>query len=495
MERSKFFETKNANDRNFSKQKYERSKFSEIISINFDRSYFCFEKFRSFAQKKYSYHNDTYDASICISVDYIKIVQPVETRWNSVTMCINSIVKIRQPLVALKEEGNPDLVDKIPSKKQFDSFEELLKPMMFIKEVSDKLQTDKKPMLHMVIFFLMSLCNMSRSKQFQSTSTTTKTFVQAFEENLSKRIKNWGRGVSQYCLGNFLHPSFRGSLLKKSGGEDSYDRTIEYIKKLYEEPEQQPQDSQDLFATGPGPSQPSSQGAEWMAFDLEDILASEGPATTSNQDKSKIEIELEKWLEYTPVERDVELDILEYWKVKSKDLPLLGKLARNSLGIQVTSSSSERLFSEGGQVATNRRPLLASNQCEKLVFIHENYEALGPLMKKWKTDIKDFIYEEKDKDKDTEKEASEASDEPSGARPGTSAEALRDRDEEPSFRVARTSGGSDPDDPAAMPENLIEGVDTPISPDDEPDAPIEDFPFPTGSDDDEGVEEVPDEDD
>ena len=53
--------------------------------------------------------------------------------------------------------------------------------------------------------------------------------------------------------------------------------------------------------------------------------------------------------------------------------------------------------------------------------------------------------------------------------------------------MARTSGGSD--DPAAMPENWIEGVDTPISPDDEPDAEMEDFLFPTASDEDD-VEEV-----
>lgn len=426
-------------------------------------------------------------------MDFIKIVQPVETRWNSVTMSIQSIVKIRQPLVALKEEGNPELVDKIPTKKQFDSLEELLKPMMFIKEVSDKLQTDKKPMIHMVIFFLMSLCNMSKSRQFQTTSTTTKTFVQAFEENLLKRVKNWGRGVQQYCLGNFLHPSFRGSLLKKPGGEDSYDRTVAYIKKLFED-EVQPQDSQDLFATETAPSQPASQGADWMAFDLDDILATEGEATAALQDKTKIEIELEKWLQQTAVERDPELDILSYWKGKSKELPLLGKLARNNLGIQVTSSSSERLFSEGGQVATNRRPLLASSQCEKLVFIHENFESLSPYLKKWKTDIKDFISEtEEDKDKD--KDTSETSEE-TGPRPGTSADALKDREEDPSFRRARTSGGSDdPDDPAALPENLIEGLDTPISPDD-PDAPLVDFPFPTGSDDDdEGVEEVPDEED
>lgn len=401
-------------------------------------------------------------------------------------MCINSLVKIRGPLLALKDENNLDLAGKIPNRRQFDSLEEVLKPMQAIKDISDKLQTDKRPMIHMAIYYLMNLGKMSKSSQFQSSSKTTRMFVEAFEENLGKRIKNFGRNILEYNIACFLHPSFRGTLLKKYGGEDEYDRVISYIKKLYAEPPKNPPASSlDMFASQTL-SQPSAEPS-WIGLDLNEVLAEEGEMPASLRDKTPIEAEIEKWNSLSMVVKDVDIDILEYWRGKSKDLPLLGKLAKNILAIQVTSSSSERLFSEAGQVAGTKRPLLATTQCERLVFIHENHDRLVHMIKRWKTDIKDFTY--------GEKETSESERESTQLSQGTSAQALRDRDleETPSLRFQRQSGSSDPDDPAALDINLV----TPASPDPDNDAVVVDLPAPFldlgDDDDDDDVEEVEDE--
>jgi hypothetical protein len=417
-------------------------------------------------------------------VPFTKIIQPIETRWNSITMCVQSILKIRSPLLALKEENSPELADKIPNKKQFESLEEVAKPMMYIKEFSDMLQSESKPMMHMVTFILMQLGSMSKSKKFETASKTTKSFVHAFQDNLNKRIRDFGRKVKVYNVGNFIHPSFKGVLLKK-GGSEAYEETIKYIKSLYEVPEERAgQGSVDMFVSSQGTQAQTSQPADsWQGLNLDDLLGEEGPIAQRLKDKTPIEIELEKWTEMTGVVRDIDINILAYWKAKSKELPLLGKLAKNILGLQVTSCSSERLFSEAGLVVTTKRQLLATSQCEKLIFIHENHDRLAPLITKWKTDLREFTDEEdKDKDKDKEKQL-----EPT---PGTSAAGADESSIVLRFR--KSSSSSDPDDPAALDINLVEEepVDTPHE-----EEGLFYHPGPQPDEEDDDVEEVEPEDD
>ena len=418
-------------------------------------------------------------------MDCTKIIQPIETRWNTYTMCIQSIVKLKEVLLAIKDEDDPDLGSKIPTKRQFESLEEMMKPMLFIKDISDTLQTDSKPMIHMVVFFLLQLERLTRSRQFEGSSRTTKTFVQTFENQLAHRVKDIGRGVTEYCLGNFLHPYFKGKLLQLKESR-AFDDTIKFIKELFKpKPLQQipSQGSVDMFASqGSQTNRPAS--SDW-GMDIDELMAEPGPGTPS-QDKTPIEIELDRWLDATAVVRDVNIDILSYWKGKSKELPLLGQLAKNILAIQVTSSSSERLFSQAGLVVTPKRQLLATSQCEKLIFIHENHDLLAPLIGKWKTDIKDFSYPDKEKEK-----------EPT---PGPSIESeslLKVPEPEPEVSLRfRTSSNSDPDDPAMLEMNLIpEPVpDTPQSPDDFPTEDVLHLPDPYEDDDDNDVEEVEEED-
>jgi hypothetical protein len=62
---------------------------------------------------------------------------------------------------------------------------------------------------------------------------TTKDFVQFFCNKLNKTIPNFGRKIEQFCIANFLHPYYKGSLLKLSGETEClYMETISKIKDL-----------------------------------------------------------------------------------------------------------------------------------------------------------------------------------------------------------------------------------------------------------------------
>ena len=67
-------------------------------------------------------------------------------RWTSVCSCIESILKIRDPLKRLYEEGAFDstLQGKIPTDEIFDSMSVLAGPLKIIKAASHKVQMDDK---------------------------------------------------------------------------------------------------------------------------------------------------------------------------------------------------------------------------------------------------------------------------------------------------------------------------------------------------------------
>ena len=64
--------------------------------------------------------------------------------------------------------------------------------------------------------------------------------------------------------------------------------------------------------------------------------------------------ELETYLEL-PVEKNMDLDVLAWWKAKdcaTKDggLPVLAKMARQHLGRPASSAGVERMFSKAGKL-------------------------------------------------------------------------------------------------------------------------------------------------
>ncbi len=87
---------------------------------------------------------------------------------------------------------------------------------------------------------------------------------------------------------------------------------------------------------------------------------------------SAIDKELDYWLRSVPKGTHTDIDILDFWKNKESELPLLAKVAKKYYGIPITSASSERLFSAAGNVITSSRTLLNTEKAEQLIFIHDN---------------------------------------------------------------------------------------------------------------------------
>ena len=85
-----------------------------------------------------------------ITVEFCKIITPVETRWNSSFMMIRSILQLRPALEAIKAD-HPRKTDKsngtdpkfqavIPDSEEFDLMESIILPLEKIAQVNFLIQ-------------------------------------------------------------------------------------------------------------------------------------------------------------------------------------------------------------------------------------------------------------------------------------------------------------------------------------------------------------------
>ena len=88
--------------------------------------------------------------------------------------------------------------------------------------------------------------------------------------------------------------------------------------------------------------------------------------------------ELETYLEL-PVEKNMDLDVLAWWKAKdctTKDggLPVLAKMARQHLGRPASSAGVERMFSKAGKLYDDEKKGQEDESLEHALFASANTE-------------------------------------------------------------------------------------------------------------------------
>jgi hypothetical protein len=137
----------------------------------------------------------------------------------------------------LPADTGHDMHNIIPTERQFDDLQRLLQPLLLVKQTCECLSADK-PFLHIVMCGLLSILMMSREPKFQlDVSLSTKAFVEKFEAQMQKRLPDFRRTIPEYCVGQFLHPNYKGYFLKVKTDRDyepvHYEGTINLIKEFF----------------------------------------------------------------------------------------------------------------------------------------------------------------------------------------------------------------------------------------------------------------------
>jgi hAT family C-terminal dimerisation region len=280
------------------------------------------------------------------------------------------------------EDAHHDLCSEIPTRPQFEVISALKEVLGLIRMFSERLSSDTRPTIHLVILSLVSM------RRMKSPVHSVQKFIDTFVSGLNKRIADAGRTITEWNLGCFLNPRYKGSFLKLGQDKECFEKTknviIDYFKK------QTAPESVDLFAEPePGPSQKllnyaftQSMWAE-AETELEEADLNEGFSEAPVQ-LSTIEVELEKYLNTMPRPADPDADILAFWKSNVEMVPFLASFARSILCIPASSASSERVFSAAGNIVTHKRTRISASKAEELVYIHDNYDRIQKKVKSWK---------------------------------------------------------------------------------------------------------------
>ncbi|EXX52751.1 zinc finger BED domain-containing protein 1-like [Rhizophagus irregularis DAOM 181602=DAOM 197198] len=77
---------------------------------------------------------------------------------------------------------------------------------------------------------------------------------------------------------------------------------------------------------------------------------------------------------------------LIWWKLRLQMFPKLAKIARKYLAVPATSVSSERLFSDAGNLINTKRTNLDTNLVAKILFLKRNIKTMHVFASEWDED-------------------------------------------------------------------------------------------------------------
>jgi hypothetical protein len=84
-------------------------------------------------------------------------------------------------------------------------------------------------------------------------------------------------------------------------------------------------------------------------------------------------------------------DPLDWWKMCSQNFPKLAKFARKYLAIPATSVSSERLFSDAGNLISAKRTNLDTKLAGQMLFLKRNVKTIKVFAPGWEENKMNYI--------------------------------------------------------------------------------------------------------
>jgi hypothetical protein len=182
--------------------------------------------------------------------------------------------------------------------------------------------------------------------------------------------KYWKKSSTTLVVACFLDPRYKKRLIEfymgkfhGSASKNHVDELVNVIKQLYQ------------FYVTATPSLPKTKSrsdaprqldtAELLMEDGDDEL--ENYLYESSGHGADAMNELEKYMADPPLRISGQFDILAWWKNQIDEYPILAKIARDLLVVQVSTVASESAFSAGGRVIDPFRSRLDPEMAEALI--------------------------------------------------------------------------------------------------------------------------------
>lgn len=279
----------------------------------------------------------------------------VRTRWNTVVEMFESFLRVHAEIQQLLTKD--DILARF-TKINVTLLTEVINFLKLFKNVSVELESDKNvtsvkilPAIEMIIDHI---------KIQQDDSPT----IRKMKERAETYINDNKRDVlpKNYELWAFFHPNFKRLQGFKTIDKSVVMESIEFLVGLHNDTVNNVLISTETESVNE-PSSVSNRSPKESVFNsLQDNV---------DMDNHSISAEMDR---YMNTKHAVVNNLLDWWSQHKEMYPQLYQYFLLFAAIPATSASAERIFSDAGNIITNKRSRLSPKNVNQLAFLHRNYK-------------------------------------------------------------------------------------------------------------------------
>ena len=274
-----------------------------------------------------------------------KLIQDVETRWNSTFYMFQQIVEQQEAITTtLCLQGRNEMCLSAADKEHLKKTIDVLQPF---ETATTEMSAEKYVSVSKIIPLARSLQRITLG-----SSDVSEGIKNQLVSQMRNRFVNM-EGNVLLAKSTLLDPRFKKMGFLTAGTPHAS------IESLTQE--------MALLQAPPAPAVPTESNLLWQVFD--DKVADRANA---RQGMNDCIFESRQYFEECVISRAD--DPLEWWSKNSRHYSTLVKLARKYLCITATSVPSERLFSKAGELISHKRSRMKPKNVNMFLFLNKNIE-------------------------------------------------------------------------------------------------------------------------
>ncbi|CAI2186287.1 18095_t:CDS:2 [Funneliformis geosporum] len=291
-----------------------------------------------------------------INAKYLQLINDVSTRWNSSYLAWVRLLYLKEWIILLLNilSCNTDVDSKKNAQRlkqimiadnEWDLITDLTEVLSTFADATEDLGGSKYVTNCMRTPMLMEIIK---------TLTTESSYDQeSDEEDDAFEINDVEEGQDSTASSKINKPINTFGLLDEAQQID----TKNHLQELFEK-------EKENYHTSTTNSSTQSTSQSKSSTKRKTLMA------RLSQSNVVVVDEVEEYLQLPEI--SLRLDPLAWWNEKKESFPILSGLARKYLAVSATSTASERLFSDAGNLLTNKRTRIRPKLFKKLMFLKRN---------------------------------------------------------------------------------------------------------------------------
>ncbi|KAJ1253533.1 hypothetical protein BS78_K242300 [Paspalum vaginatum] len=291
----------------------------------------------------------------------------VATRWNSTYDMLSHALYYRSAFERLVYLHKDKYSHCAPTSDEWDMAESFCKCLKIFNDATVLFSGCQYPTANL---FWWKFCEIKLALR-EWCGDANITIASMAEAMQKKYDKYWKRTNIALAVACFLDPRYKKKLVEyfmlkiyKERALSEVSRFMDVVKQLFQAYLNSALESTQYVP----PPEPSAANTLGVNSDIEDFLYKDEDA--ANRDEiSELDVYMKekifRWVD--PCGKGAQFDVLSWWKSNQVKYPVLSRLARDVLAVQVSTVASESAFSSSGRIVSKFRSSLDPEAVEALV--------------------------------------------------------------------------------------------------------------------------------